>query len=138
MPSRFTVGLLASKSRRLSAWLATTLHSLDYDGDHFITAYDIEQTTIALTRNELAPDEIQDVCDRVIEEANNDDDGVISLAEFQAVISRSPDFLRFVCSHSHSAAHTPCHCHAALSMSASETASVNLGLRASFARGARL
>ena len=66
----------------------------DYDGDHFITAYDIEQTTIALTRNELSPDEIQDVCDRVIEEANNDDDGVISLAEFQAVISRSPDFLR--------------------------------------------
>jgi Ca2+-binding EF-hand superfamily protein len=66
----------------------------DYDGDHFITAYDIEQTTIALTRNELTPDEIQDVCDRVIEEANNDDDGVVSLAEFQAVISRSPDFLR--------------------------------------------
>lgn len=75
----------------------------DYDGDHFITAYDIEQTTIALTRNELTPDEIQDVCDRVIEEANNDDDGVVSLAEFQAVISRSPDFLRY--SHSSAVSH---------------------------------
>lgn len=65
----------------------------DFDGDHFITTYDIEQTTAALTRNELTPEEIAVVCDKVIEEANNDDDGKVSLSEFQQVISRAPDFL---------------------------------------------
>jgi Ca2+-binding EF-hand superfamily protein len=65
----------------------------DYNGDHFITEYDIEQTTIALTKNQLAPDEIAVVCDKVMQEANNDDDGKISLGEFQHVISRAPDFL---------------------------------------------
>lgn len=67
----------------------------DYDGDHFITTYDIEQATAALTRNELGPEEIAVVCDKVLEEANNDDDGKVSLAEFQQVITRAPDFLRY-------------------------------------------
>lgn len=35
------------------------------------------------------------VSEKVIEEANNDDDGQISLTEFQAAISRSPEFLRY-------------------------------------------
>ena len=75
-------------------WKIFRWPNLDYDGDHFITAYDIEQTTAALTRNELTPEEIAVVCDKVLEEANNDDDGKVSLSEFQAVISRAPDFLR--------------------------------------------
>jgi Ca2+-binding EF-hand superfamily protein len=65
----------------------------DFDGDHFITTYDIEQTTAALTRNELTPEEIAVVCEKVLDEANNDDDGKVSLSEFQQVISRAPDFL---------------------------------------------
>lgn len=76
---------------RVLNWL-----SLDYNNDHFITTYDIEQATGALTRNELGPEEIAVVCDKVLEEANNDDDGKISLAEFQQVITRAPDFLRSV------------------------------------------
>lgn len=65
----------------------------DYDGDHFITPYDIEHTTAALTRNELTPEEIAVVCDKVMEEANNDDDGKISLTEFQSAIARAPEFM---------------------------------------------
>lgn len=70
-----------------------TIRFTDYDGDHFITPYDIEQTTAALTRNELTPEEIAVVCDKVMEEANNDDDGKISLTEFQSAISRAPEFM---------------------------------------------
>lgn len=65
----------------------------DFDGDHFITRSDIEQATTALTKGELSPDEIEVVCDKVLDEADNDDDGCISFAEFQHVILRSPDFL---------------------------------------------
>ena len=77
-------------------YLIAYLNISDYNNDHFITTYDIEQATAALTRNELGPEEIAVVCDKVLEEANNDDDGKISLPEFQAAVSRSPDFLRYV------------------------------------------
>ena len=67
---------------------------IDFDGDHFITRGDIELATIALTKNELSSEEVEVVCDKVLDEADNDDDGCISSAEFQHVIFRSPDFLR--------------------------------------------
>lgn len=78
---------------KLSLIYLQTFIELDYNGDHFITTYDIEQATGALTRNELGPEEIAVVCDKVLEEANIDDDGKISLSEFQVVISRAPEFL---------------------------------------------
>ncbi|RWS17218.1 calcium and integrin-binding family member 2-like protein [Dinothrombium tinctorium] len=67
----------------------------DYDGDHFIGPNDIAQTTAALTKNQLTPEEINIVCEKVLEETDNDDDGKISFAEFAGVISRAPDFLRY-------------------------------------------
>ncbi|XP_053203340.1 calcium and integrin-binding family member 3-like isoform X2 [Panonychus citri] len=65
----------------------------DYDDDHFISGKDIEQTAIALTKNQLGPEEISVVREKVLEETDNDQDDKISFAEFQHVISRAPDFL---------------------------------------------
>jgi Ca2+-binding EF-hand superfamily protein len=66
----------------------------DYDEDQFIGVHDLEQTVIALTQNELTQEEVAIVCDKVLEEADNDDDRRISFMEFQHVISRAPEFLR--------------------------------------------
>ena len=66
----------------------------DFNGDSLITEDDIEQVVIALTRNELNQDEIKIVCDKVLEEADMDDDKSISQTEFQHVISRAPEFIK--------------------------------------------
>ncbi len=70
------------------------LNMKDYDEDQFIGVHDLEQTVIALTQNELTQEEVAIVCDKVLEEADNDDDRRISFMEFQHVISRAPEFLR--------------------------------------------
>ena len=66
----------------------------DFNGDSLITEEDIEQVVIALTRNELSQDEIKIVCEKVLEEADMDDDKAISQTEFQHVISRAPEFIK--------------------------------------------
>lgn len=50
---------------------------------------------MALTRNELTQEEIAIVCDKVLEESDNDDDRRLSYMEFEHVISRAPEFLRY-------------------------------------------
>ncbi|XP_064474926.1 calcium and integrin-binding family member 2-like [Ornithodoros turicata] len=65
----------------------------DYDEDQMLGPTDIEKTTIALTRNQLTPDEVQTVVDKVLEEADIDDDGKLSFTEFEHVITRAPDFV---------------------------------------------
>lgn len=66
----------------------------DYNDDQLIGVEDIEQTVIAITRGELSQEEIAIVCDKVLEEADIDDDKYISFSEFQHVISRAPEFLK--------------------------------------------
>lgn len=46
-----------------------------------------------LTRGQLSVDEIAQVCEKVIEEADVDGDGKLSYMEFEHVILRAPDFL---------------------------------------------
>ncbi|RWS27614.1 calcium and integrin-binding family member 2-like protein [Leptotrombidium deliense] len=65
----------------------------DYNDDHFIDSYDIAQTVSAVTKNELTAEEINVVCEKVLDESDNDDDGNLSFAEFAGVVSRAPDFL---------------------------------------------
>ncbi|XP_037561805.1 calcium and integrin-binding family member 3 [Dermacentor silvarum] len=65
----------------------------DYDEDQMLGPGDIEKATIALTRSELTPDEVQIVVEKVLEEADMDDDGKISFTEFEHVITRAPDFI---------------------------------------------
>lgn len=65
----------------------------DFDGDNYLNRLDLELTLRCLTRNELTKDEISFIVEKVIEEADLDDDNMLSYIEFEHVISRSPDFL---------------------------------------------
>ncbi|XP_013406524.1 calcium and integrin-binding family member 3 [Lingula anatina] len=65
----------------------------DFDGDNFLGKHDLERTLGCLTRNELTSEEVDLVCEKVMEEADLDDDGKLSYVEFEHVISRAPDFL---------------------------------------------
>lgn len=46
-----------------------------------------------MTKNELSPEEHQQIADKVMEEADVDGDGKLSFLEFEHVILRAPDFL---------------------------------------------
>ena len=70
------------------------LDLIDFNEDQLINVDDIEQVVIALTRNELTQEELSIVCEKVLEEADIDDDRCISFSEFQHVISRAPEFLK--------------------------------------------
>lgn len=66
---------------------------IDFDDDHHIGPTDLEQVLKLLTRGQLSVDEIAQVCEKVIEEADVDGDGKLSYMEFEHVILRAPDFL---------------------------------------------
>lgn len=68
----------------------------DFNNDDFICKSDLEKTLNKLTRNELTEDEVRMVCEKVIDEADLDNDGRLSLEDFQHMIVRAPDFLRYV------------------------------------------
>lgn len=65
----------------------------DFDGDRYIGLPDLEQAAHLLTRNELNSEEITQIAEKVIEEADVDGDGKLSYMEFEHVILRAPDFL---------------------------------------------
>lgn len=65
----------------------------DFDKDGFIGLEDLKNVLKALTRNELTPDEHQQIAEKVIEEADVDGDGKLSVLEFEHVVIRAPDFL---------------------------------------------
>ncbi|KAK2542144.1 Cib3 [Columba guinea] len=66
---------------------------LNFNNDDYICKSDLEKTVNKLTRNELTPEEVNLVCDKVIYEADVDNDGKLSLEDFQHMIIRAPDFL---------------------------------------------
>ncbi|CAH0561908.1 unnamed protein product [Brassicogethes aeneus] len=65
----------------------------DFDSDQHIGPNDIDQALALLTRQELMPEEKQQIIEKVIEEADVDGDGKLSYMEFDHVITRAPDFL---------------------------------------------
>lgn len=65
----------------------------DFNNDDFICKSDLENTLKNLTRNELTEDEVRMVCEKVMDEADLDNDGRLSLEDFQHMIVRAPDFL---------------------------------------------
>lgn len=67
----------------------------DFNSDSFICTEDLEKTLNKLTKGELTPEEVSLVCDKAIEEADLDGDGKLSFADFENMISKAPDFLRF-------------------------------------------
>ncbi|GMR53601.1 hypothetical protein PMAYCL1PPCAC_23796, partial [Pristionchus mayeri] len=66
----------------------------DYDGDEYLGHDDLSQMIRSLTRDELSDEEVEFIIERIIEEADLDGDEKISYAEFEHVVSRSPDFIR--------------------------------------------
>ncbi|KAM4557324.1 calcium and integrin-binding family member 3 isoform X1 [Cyprinodon tularosa] len=77
--------------RDLKAYYAFKIY--DFNNDDFICKSDLEKTLNKLTRNELTEDEVKMVCEKVIDEADLDNDGRLSLEDFQNMINRAPDFL---------------------------------------------
>ena len=55
----------------------------------------MEKTLTKLTKGELTPEEVNLVCDKAIEEADLDGDSKLSFADFENMISKAPDFLRY-------------------------------------------
>uniref|UniRef100_A0A4W5KW86 Calcium and integrin binding family member 3 n=1 Tax=Hucho hucho TaxID=62062 RepID=A0A4W5KW86_9TELE len=77
--------------RDLKAYYAFKIY--DFNNDDFLCKSDLEKTLNKLTRNELTEDEVRMVCEKVIDEADLDNDGRLSLEDFQHMIVRAPDFL---------------------------------------------
>ncbi|XP_059494454.1 calcium and integrin-binding family member 3-like [Stegostoma tigrinum] len=65
----------------------------DFNNDNFICKSDLEKTLLKLTRNELTPEEVNLVCEKVLDESDLDNDGKLSLEDFQHMIIQAPDFL---------------------------------------------
>uniref|UniRef100_H9GA39 EF-hand domain-containing protein n=1 Tax=Anolis carolinensis TaxID=28377 RepID=H9GA39_ANOCA len=79
--------------RDLKAYYAFKIY--DFNNDDYICKLDLEKTVNKLTRKELTPEEVCLVCNKVIDEADLDNDGKLSLEDFQHMIIRAPDFLSF-------------------------------------------
>uniref|UniRef100_A0A8C9NHM7 Calcium and integrin-binding family member 2 n=2 Tax=Carduelinae TaxID=37599 RepID=A0A8C9NHM7_SERCA len=79
--------------RELKAIYAFKIY--DFNTDNFICKADLEKTLNKLTREELTAEEITLVCEKVIEEADMDGDGKLGFADFENMISKAPDFLRY-------------------------------------------
>ncbi|CAJ0965647.1 unnamed protein product [Ranitomeya imitator] len=79
--------------RELKAIYAFKIY--DFNTDNFICKSDLEKTLNKLTREELEEEEVTLVCEKVIEEADMDGDGKLAFADFENMISKAPDFLRY-------------------------------------------
>lgn len=70
-----------------------TLYFADFDNDQHIGPEDLDNALVLLMRQELTPEDRQQIIEKVIEEADVDGDGKLSYMEFEHVITRAPDFL---------------------------------------------
>lgn len=67
----------------------------DFDGDDMLGVTDLRQVIERLTgENRLNENEMQHLIQNVLEEADLDDDGALSFAEFEHIIDKSPDFAK--------------------------------------------
>lgn len=68
----------------------------DFDNDGILDRKDLEQLVNCLTGqgegSRLSSTEMDQLIQNILEESDIDKDGTINLAEFQHVVSRSPDF----------------------------------------------
>ncbi|KAH9504193.1 Calcium and integrin-binding protein 1 [Bulinus truncatus] len=66
----------------------------DFDGDDLISDSDIKQVIECLIgSNQLTEAEMQQLIENILDESDLDDDKALSFAEFEHVISKSPDFV---------------------------------------------
>ncbi|XP_055489006.1 calcium and integrin-binding family member 2-like isoform X1 [Leucoraja erinacea] len=78
-------------SNNLKAYYAFKIY--DFNSDNFICQSDLEVMLNKLTNKELSDEEIQLVCSKIMEEGDLDGDGKLSLADFEYMITRAPDFV---------------------------------------------
>lgn len=72
----------------------------DFDNDQMISAEDLEKVIRLLVgTNELSTDEIKQLTDAMMDEADVDGDKQLTLDEFQHVMLKSPDFVNLFCIH---------------------------------------
>lgn len=65
----------------------------DFDGDDMLGVTDLRQVIDRLTgTNRLSESQMQHLIQNILEEADLDDDGALSFAEFEHIIDKSPDF----------------------------------------------
>ncbi|XP_053694054.1 calcium and integrin-binding protein 1-like [Sabethes cyaneus] len=66
----------------------------DFDGDDMIGKNDLKQVIQRLTgyNNALSDSDIEQLITNILEEADLDDDGALSFAEFEHIIDKSSDF----------------------------------------------
>uniref|UniRef100_A0A8C3G5V5 Calcium and integrin-binding family member 2 n=1 Tax=Cyclopterus lumpus TaxID=8103 RepID=A0A8C3G5V5_CYCLU len=67
----------------------------DFNRDNFICKEDLKKTLNKLTKGELSPEEVLLVCDKSMEEADLDGDSKLSFSDFENMVSKAPDFLRY-------------------------------------------
>lgn len=65
----------------------------DYNMDAHICSSDLEELLISITGDGLTNEEIKVVVEKVMKEADIDQDGRLSYPEFEHMISRAPDFV---------------------------------------------
>lgn len=70
----------------------------DFDGDDMLGLNDLRQVIDRLTGPEqvLSEQDMQHLIQNILDEADLDDDGALSFAEFEHVVSKSPDFTRYI------------------------------------------
>lgn len=69
------------------------LYLLDFDGDDMLGVSDLRQVVDRLIgSNKLSEMEMQHLIQNILEEADLDDDGALSFAEFEHIIDKSSDF----------------------------------------------
>lgn len=68
----------------------------DFDGDDMLGVNDLRQIIDRLTGSEqsLSEQNMQTLIQNILDEADLDDDGALSFAEFDHVVSKSPDFTK--------------------------------------------
>ena len=66
----------------------------DFDENDMISSDDLKKVVDRLTGDQkLNENEMQQLIDNILEEADLDDDDSLSFAEFEHVISKAPDFI---------------------------------------------
>lgn len=75
-------------------FLSFTTPFSDFDGDDMIGVSDLREVIKRLCgpEHKLSDSEIQQLVQNVLEEADLDDDGALSFAEFEHIIDKSSDF----------------------------------------------
>lgn len=66
----------------------------DFDEDDMLSPFDLKETIRRLTgEQQLSEDHLDRLVTNIMEEADLDEDGILSFAEFEHVISKAPDFV---------------------------------------------